>query len=332
MEKNLNQPKTGDMVLGGLEGVKRRLASDAVEQKIAALSEAFNYGQAGLDLVIQVLKDKSSPIQSVAYLLLKNKSEQQVNEALQEYFKETLKDYKLPPKLLIGFCDEFRTPLNAAIGFLTLINEGMADDPEEEREFLQEAYRSMIDLLGLCLDLSDIARIEVGEKKLDLGPVKLDELFKDVEDLIRTMAQQRNLSFSMQMPTNSDEIILYANDQWLKQVMLYLVNNAITFINEGGVTISAEVSNNSVDFAKEILPAMIIIEVADTGNMDRMGPKIGEEVKTRVYKNSYSSSSYELASKLPIYERFVELMGGTMSFYSQGAGLGSTVTFTVPLV
>src|SRR4028118_357831 len=182
MAKNLNQPKTGDMVLGGLEGVKRRLASDSVEQKIAALSEAFKYGQAGLDLVIQVLKDKSSPIQSVAYLLLKNKSEQQVNEALQEYFKERIKDDKLPPKLLIRFCDEFRTPLNGAIGSLRLINEGMADDPEEEREFLQEAYRSMLDLLGLCHYLSDIARIEAGEKKLDLGPVKLDELFKDVED------------------------------------------------------------------------------------------------------------------------------------------------------
>lgn len=331
MEKNLNQPKTGDMVLGGLEGVKRRLASDALEQKIAALSEAFNYGQAGLDLVIQVIKDKSSPIQSVAYLLLKNKSEQQVNESLQEYFKETIKDYKLPPKLLIRFCDEFRTPLNGAIGFLRLINEGMADDPEEEREFLQEASRSMIDLLFLCNYLSDIARIEAGEKKLALGSVKLDELFKDVEDITRPMAQQRNLSFSMQLPTNYDEIILYANYEWLKQLLLYLVDNAIKFINEGGVTISAEVSNNSVDFAKEIVPAMIRIEVADTGNMDRMGPKIGEGAQTRRF-NFYSSSSYELASRLPIYQKLVELMGGTMSFYSQGRGLGSTVTFTVPLV
>jgi hypothetical protein len=334
MEKNLNQPQTGDMVLGGLEGVKKRLASDAVEQKIAALSEAFNYGQAGLDLVIQVLKDKSSPIQSVAYLLLKNKSEQQVNKALQEYYyyKERIKNYKLPTKLLISFCTECRTPLNSIIGSLKLILEGFADDPEEEREWLQEAHRSALHLLFLCNEFEDIIKIEAGEKELELGPVKLDKLFKEVEDLTRPRAQERDLSFSLQMPTNSDEIILYANYEWLKQLMLYLVDNAIKFINEGGVTISAEVSNNSVDFAKEILPVMIRIEVADTGNMDRMGPKIGEEVKTPVFKNCYSSSSYELASKLPIYERFVELMGGTMSFYSQGPGLGSTVTFTVPLV
>jgi hypothetical protein len=41
-----------DAVLGGIEGVKRRLASAVVEQRIAALTKALKYGQAGLDLVI----------------------------------------------------------------------------------------------------------------------------------------------------------------------------------------------------------------------------------------------------------------------------------------
>ncbi|HEY9707665.1 MAG TPA: hypothetical protein V6D48_05620, partial [Oculatellaceae cyanobacterium] len=66
MAENLNQLRAGDVVLEELEGVKRRLTSDSVEQKITALLEAFKYDQAGLDLVIQVLKDESSPIQPVA--------------------------------------------------------------------------------------------------------------------------------------------------------------------------------------------------------------------------------------------------------------------------
>ena len=90
MAKKLNQPRSDDLVLGGLEGIKKRLASDTIEQKVAALAEAFNYGKAGLDLVIEVLKEQSSPIQSVAYLLLKERAEQQVKEALQQYYGEKI--------------------------------------------------------------------------------------------------------------------------------------------------------------------------------------------------------------------------------------------------
>jgi hypothetical protein len=65
MTHNPNQPIEFDAVLGGqalapdgiavlrgLEGVKRRLASATVEQRIAALKEALKYGTPGVDLVI----------------------------------------------------------------------------------------------------------------------------------------------------------------------------------------------------------------------------------------------------------------------------------------
>jgi hypothetical protein len=60
MEDKLNQPQSTDLVLEGLEGVKKQLASEAIEQKVAALAEALNYGEAGLALVIEVLKEQSS--------------------------------------------------------------------------------------------------------------------------------------------------------------------------------------------------------------------------------------------------------------------------------
>ena len=54
----------GGVVLGGLEGVKQRLSSGAVEYQLAALSEALKYGDAGLDLVIQALQNQAGhPLQ-----------------------------------------------------------------------------------------------------------------------------------------------------------------------------------------------------------------------------------------------------------------------------
>ena len=75
----------GSAILGGIAGVKRRLASAVEEQRIAALSEALNYGEAGLDLVVQALQDKSRQVKKTAYLLLEERGDQRVKEALEEY-------------------------------------------------------------------------------------------------------------------------------------------------------------------------------------------------------------------------------------------------------
>jgi hypothetical protein len=61
--------------LGGITGVKSRLASPIVEVKIAALSEALKYGEAGLDLIIGALQDESMQVKVAAYSLLKDRDE-----------------------------------------------------------------------------------------------------------------------------------------------------------------------------------------------------------------------------------------------------------------
>ncbi|CAN1210971.1 GUN4 domain-containing protein [Tumidithrix helvetica PCC 7403] len=77
-------PKAG-VVLGGLEGVQRRISdrNQDIEYRIAALQEALNYGQRGLDLLIRSLKDKSEQIQWSAYELLRDRSEPRVKLALE---------------------------------------------------------------------------------------------------------------------------------------------------------------------------------------------------------------------------------------------------------
>lgn len=98
MGNNRNQPQPddavlggqhpapiGSMVLGGLDGVKMRLASPVVEYRITALSEALRYGVDGLDLVIEALRDRSCKVRHAAYLLLENRTETRVQHALRFY-------------------------------------------------------------------------------------------------------------------------------------------------------------------------------------------------------------------------------------------------------
>ncbi|MEG4518618.1 MULTISPECIES: formylglycine-generating enzyme family protein [unclassified Microcoleus] len=98
MSENQNEPREYDAVrggqnsipinagvLGGIPGVKSRLASPIVEVRIAALSEALKYGESGLDLIIKALHDESIQVKFAAYSLLKNRDDLKIKPQFQDY-------------------------------------------------------------------------------------------------------------------------------------------------------------------------------------------------------------------------------------------------------
>lgn len=109
----------GDFVLGGIEGIKRCLAANHerrwtidIERRIAALKEAMNYGQDGIDLVIQSLKDKAGKVQQAAYLLLQDQVEPEVlKQALQEGANQLRDDETviISPKLVAQWKNPFQS-------------------------------------------------------------------------------------------------------------------------------------------------------------------------------------------------------------------------------
>jgi len=238
---------------------------------------------------------------------------------------------RLKSDFLANTSHELRTPLNGIIGFLKLLLEGMADDPEEQREFIEEAYKSSIHLLNLINDILDIAKIEAGKMDLELNEIELNELLQDVDNLIHTQAKQKNLSFQIKSPATLTPVTLYGNYQRLLQVLLNLISNGIKFTKEGGIVVSAEVSNKKIESQGIEFPGMVKISVADTG----IGVSL--EKQDKLFENFYQVDGSRTKSYggtglgLAISQKLVEAMGGAISFYSMGDGLGSTVTFTVPL-
>ncbi|MGF1990595.1 MAG: STM4015 family protein [Nostoc sp. ZfuVER08] len=98
MTNNQNQPREFDAVLGGeapppiqgavlggIEGVRKRLVNADVEIRVAAVQDALNYQAEGLNLVIQSLQDSSRKVRQAAYNLLCYRIEPQVKQVLQEY-------------------------------------------------------------------------------------------------------------------------------------------------------------------------------------------------------------------------------------------------------
>ena len=231
---------------------------------------------------------------------------------------------RLKTEFLANVSHEIRTPLNGMIGFLKLILEGITDDAEEQHQFITEAHQLSLHLLNILNDILDIAKIEAGKMELDCSPVNLKELFDAVEGFTRRPSEMKNLSFQIEMPAISDEIIVQGNYQRLLQVMLNLVGNAIKFTHEGGITISA-------DLMLKKHPGIVKVRVADTG----IGVSLDKQDKLfQLFSQIDGSRTRHYGGTglgLTISQKLIEAMGGEVHFYSLGEGLGSTVTFTVPL-
>jgi signal transduction histidine kinase len=238
---------------------------------------------------------------------------------------------RLKSDFLASTTHELRTPLNGIIGFLKLILDGMADDPEEQREFIEEAYKSALHLLNLINDILDIAKIEAGKLDLELGTVDLEDLCQAVNNFARPQAQRKHLNFKIEYPATLTPVILYGNYQRLLQVMLNLVGNAIKFTQEGGIVLNAEIIKKKLKYQGREFPGVVKISVADTG----IGVSLEKQAKLfeKFFQvdgsrtKAYGGTGLGLA----ISQKLIDAMGGQVDFYSMGEGLGATVTFTVPL-
>ncbi|MFO5526522.1 MAG: ATP-binding protein [Cuspidothrix sp.] len=282
------------------------------------INECYPLTQAELELAKEVADQLGT---AIAYATL--------YKELEESRQTTEEASRLKSEFLANVSHEIRTPLNGMIGFLKLILEGMTDDPEEQNEFISEAYELSLHLLNILNDILDIAKIEAGKMELDCSPVNLKELFDDVDSFTRTPAEMKNLSFQMEMPPISDDIIVQGNYKRLLQVMLNLVGNAIKFTHEGGITISADLIVKNAAAKKH--PGIVKVRVADTG----IGVSLDKQDKLfQLFSQVDGSRTRHYGGTglgLTISQKLIEAMGGEVHFYSLGEGLGSTVTFTVPL-
>ncbi len=68
-----------------IDSIKRRLSNPVLEVQTAALNEALNFGDAGLEVVLQALQTGSRKLQHSAYRLLRNRQEPTIQQVLQKY-------------------------------------------------------------------------------------------------------------------------------------------------------------------------------------------------------------------------------------------------------
>lgn len=131
---------------------------------------------------------------------------------------------------LSSMSHELRTPLNAIIGFsqILLLKQ---DTPEKIKIFIDKIHISGKNLLSLVNSILDFSKIEAGKMEIHCTRFFLKELIHEVEILVESMAEKKNLKLSLLL---DEEISVQADRQLLKQVLVNLLSNAIKFSPESG--------------------------------------------------------------------------------------------------
>ena len=210
---------------------------------------------------------------------------------------------------------ELRAPLatiESSLSALRVIEK--SGSPAERRELREILERGVDRLSQLIEDLLDVTRIESGQLKLEAVPDDICELARNVASAYRPRFAEKGLELTVEVPEGRC-IGLYDPGR-IEQVLTNLVDNALKFTTEGGVTIKVDGR-----------PNRIFVSVSDTGR----GVEVSEQsqIFEKFFTSQTTGDKRGTGLGLAICKGIVENCGGSI-WVESTRDSGSRFTFDLP--
>lgn len=212
---------------------------------------------------------------------------------------------------------ELRTPVTALKGFTETLLDGAMEEKEILVEFLNIMHKESIRLDSMVRDILQLSKLEHRKVQMDIERIALKDVVESAFQIVRQKAETKEISLQLIEKT---PVEIDGDENLLKQILLNLVNNAVTYTPEKGyVKVSLETEGEEA-----------VIQVEDSG----MG--IPEDEQSRVFERFYrvdkarSRNAGGTGLGLSIVKYLVENFNGSISLESH-IGLGSVFTVRLPL-
>jgi len=268
----------------------------------------------GQKFLLSIARDITERLESEA-------KRKQAEKELQEAKEKAEAASQAKSELIANISHEVRTSINGIIGMISMTL--LSPLNSQQQESLKIALDCAYALLRILNDVLDLSKIEAGKFEIVNIEFNLREV---LEAVIKTYAQEAQLKgLELSCSVSSDVPDHFLGDPYrLRQVLNNLINNAIKFTEQGGVSLSVISFNQDEEYTD------LHFSIKDTG----IGIEEKDQAKLfEAFSQIEGSITYKYGGSglgLAISKKLIELMGGRIWVESK-KGQGSTFGFVLRL-
>ena len=263
-------------------------------------------------------------IKKIVIYISDRTKEKEIQNTLSEALNMAQTANKAKSAFLGSVSHDIRTPMNAIMGFIPLLQEE-ADNPERVREYTQKIDAASQHLLGLINDVLDMNKIESGGAVLNISELNLAQIIDEINVIIRPQANAKGQNFEISTKSLTNEHLL-GDKLRLNQILINILSNAVKYTQDGG----------SINMVVDELPQVdknysrIRFTVSDNGQgMSEEYQKVIFEPFSREQNTAWNKTQ-GTGLGMTITKSLVDLMHGSIKVEST-PGEGSTFTVELQL-
>ena len=239
---------------------------------------------------------------------------------LSERNIELFKANQIKSEFLANISHEFRTPLNAILGFAEILREKTGIlQREKSKRYAENIITSGKRLLAMINDLLDLAKTQAGKMQLHIEKTSISELLRSLVASFSPLTKKKKIKVKLKVDENIPDA--YTDAGKVQQIIYNFLSNAVQFTDQNG---RIEVSADMTD-AKTIL-----IAVRDTGCGFAESDKAKIFEKFRQVDGSITRQSAGSGLGLAICRELASMIAGSVDAESQ-IGKGSIFFLDIPI-
>jgi two-component system, NarL family, sensor histidine kinase BarA len=239
---------------------------------------------------------------------------------LSERNIELFKANKVKSEFLTNISHEFKTPLNAILGFAEILKEkptGLGSD--KIQRYADNIITGGKNLLNMLNDLLDLAKAEAGKMQLHIEKTTVEELCDAIVKTFSALTKKKKIKVKTILDDNLP--VLNTDVGRVRQILYNFLSNAVKFTPKGGrIEIRATMADEKT--------ARIAITDTGSGIAEADKEKIFE--KFRQVDGSITRQSPGSGLGLAISKELATVLAGSVGFESE-LGKGSTFWLNIPV-